>query len=231
MSSSAKLDIELLTNGYIRRIQKAIGPIIPCAINAVISIFYPQLIWMDSKHYTITTEGHDPMIIQSHFRDETGKNSNSDFNSCNIPLNTFFNSVNKEIITITIEMTEIFGAFQALGFCTPEFEKWATDFGWNDGRNHSTLLYQNGYAPSSKEFQHPTAKGRWAQDQHKSMWRSGDTVIVEMDMNEQKGKIWNENQPDSIYVIELPNECTFILLLGNRSQTVTIKDIQHQQMR
>ena len=92
-------------------------------------------------------------------------------------------------------MTEIFGAFQVLGFCSPEFEEWATDFGWNNGNNHSTLLYQNGYTPSSKEFHHPTAKGRWAKDQHKNMSRSGDTVIVEIDMNVQKGKIWNKNKP------------------------------------
>ena len=129
-------------------------------------------------------------------------------------------------------MTKTTRSYQGPGFCTKEFKDRTSRF-WNDGDNHSMVLYQHGYCPSSIDFKlnENDMNGDWVIEKYFEMWQQGDTVIVEMNMQEQKGRIWNKEIPDNVLVVGLPNECTFLLMMGNTDQIITIKDIQIQRAK
>ena len=137
-----------------------------------------------------------------------------------------------EIITIEIEMTQTMPAAHGLGFCGKEFNEW-TSKTWNNGDNHSMLLYQHGYGVTSAEFSSNDISSSeqytnydWRQwYKYQEMWNDGDTVFVEMDMNELKGKIWNKDKSDIVCVVGLPSECTFLLMMGYQTQIITINNI------
>ena len=102
-------------------------------------------------------------------------------------------------------MTKTIKDFHGVGFCTKEFNQWTQRI-WNSGNNHSVVLYQHGWFAS--------------------IWNPRDTIIVEMNMDQKKGKIWNKDNPKMVLCIGLPDECTFLLMMGNQNQVITIKDIQ-----
>ena len=219
------INVDTIINGYIRYMQKHFtNIIIPSEINSLIIKFYPQLIWMESNHEYITVDGKDtPIKVCGAFKDEF-------INSGHISLNTYFDASDDEIVTIEMVMTKTSPRYQGFGFCTKQFRDWTPRY-WNDGDNGSVVLYQHGYCPKSVGFVCDVDSNYWTNNEYHRMWEMGDTVIVEMNMKEQKGRIWNKNKPDRIFVIGLPYQCTFLLMMGNTEQTITITNIQIQKVR
>ena len=124
-------------------------------------------------------------------------------------------------------MTKAIKDFHGVGFCTKEFNQWTQRI-WNSGNNHSVVIYQHGWLPRSTEFtilQNEKVKDPIA-GWFASIWNPRDTIIVEMNMGRKMGKIWNKDNPKMVLCIGLPDECTFLLMMGNQNQVITIKDIQ-----
>ena len=231
-----QMNVKTLIDGYIREMQKRMDKenIIPSDINSLIILFHPVLVWMISNDNCMEIKSKTlPIIIEGKFRNEvTRKYLNDTVNCGNIIMNTFFKSENKEIITIEIEMTEVSSSYHGVGFCTKEFNEW-TQYVWNNGKNHSVVLFHHGWCPTSQEFnyidEYMVDDSQWVNRKHSKMWQIGDTVMVEMNMKDKKGKIWTKDEPDNMFCIGLPDECTFLVMMGNQNQVITITDIQINQ--
>lgn len=125
-----------------------------------------------------------------------------------------------------MKMTKTDKNVQGFGFITNKFSEW-DDSSWNGGSNGSCILYQNQWYCESQEF-------KLTKESLIPLWTNGDTVMVELNMKEKKGKIWNKKVPNNVFIVQLlgkKNEFTFAITLRMSSQTITIKDIQVQKYR
>ena len=133
-----------------------------------------------------------------------------------------------------------------IGFCTRDFNDFEHAHYWNNGQNHSMVLYTNGYNPWSHSMFRVEADARsWHEDNSliKYLSRSwcseqGEEVIVKIHTVTMRVLIWNYSRlqignlqfdevdrfSDAAFLFELPmdKEIAMIVEMGHSEQTMTV---------
>eukprot|EP01084_Bolivina_argentea_P174755 302698_1 len=137
------------------------------------------------------------------------------------------------IINIVIHFTNAEPIRTATGFITPEYIQPQNTKLYNSGENHSMLLYGDGAFVTTKEdFKSKYDKLHLSFiDIFYNFWRIGDKINIEVDMINQKGKMWNEKdkQKDKMFEVQLP-KCVAVCVSigGSIEQTVSVVSCSFQ---
>ena len=142
----------------------------------------------------------------------------------------FLHKNERMIYKVIFEIKEANHYNVGVAFMTSEFdEKTEEPRSYNTGNNHSCVVTGNGFFVDSPEDFVSEYQDSQIIAALNNLWRKGDKLHVEIDMIEQKGRMWNDKDKErkSLFEIDIP-ESVAIFIDGAGEVDITAI---HQQFR
>lgn len=216
----------LLVHGYIREQTSSLLAIIPKPIYTIVLRYSRSMIFhFDGENEEIFEISNDGQTVDIKLSNTHGT----------IRFGSFFSAKEKIKYRVHIKLeancrTHCCG----FGFLTPEFTDYACK-GFNQGKNHSTMVGISGLFKHSQEFTYDDSKDfkHLEVAGHLINWcKENETVAIEVDMHLKIGKMWSISQhfscenSEKVFEVGLPDTVAMFVYGGSVAQKFTVV---HQQ--
>ena len=216
---SDEIKTECLIFGYIRNIEKnlSLSYDFPEGIINIIISHYPRLDFKFKRLNGIKVSAD-------------GLTLNSEGIKHSVRFGDFLHKTEEIIFEVIFFLKKASPINVAIGFMTPEFDEQMDPFNkFNTGFNHSCCISGTGYFVNSpNDFTSTYTHGSY--NGPGNLWRAGNKLHIQIDMIEQKGRMWNDNQDEEnteSFEIGLPESAAIFVDVAGTVECSAI----HQQFR
>ena len=205
---------EYLIFGYIRNIEKILS----------LSYEFPEgVVHIIISHYPVSDFKFHDKKLRGITVSEDGLTLNSKDVSHTIRFGDFLHKKDNIIFEVVFELKQISAPSAGIGFMTPEYDETRTVlYAYNMGHNHSCCVTGNGYFVDTPEdfisnYEHGTYSVL-------ALWQTGDKLHVEIDMIEQKGRMWNDDDTEktNMFEVGLPESAAIMVDVAATLEIIAI---------